>query len=459
MTPNESVSATTTKPTRWPARLVALLVALVGVGFCFHTSFDPAIFGKYNLRYFVALCCWFLIFTPCAYLLARYVFSPTELRLPGRGRMVITPLTKFVTVLVMMFVLAAVGRAALRRIREHVGLWTFHPYLQNAYRPSRADFGINGWGFRGEEIDLEKPNDTFRVFMFGGSTVACQESAFEDTHCRLLEKHLRRQYPKVRIEVQNVGMPWHGTEHSVIKLLFNVQDFSPDLVIIYHAMADLFRGFEQPEFSKGRYRDDYGHYYGPVAGLIKGRQSDHYGFPRSTFLGFWLSDFRFERVRLLGPEGKGISGIHMLFVPKHEPVTIQHWRSLDAFERNMQTFVDNALSRGFEVLIASQPYLYRDDLTQLEREVLLLGMACLEDGRQPDVASMKRGMIAYNERARKVAFERQVRFLDLEKQVPKSLDHFFDDVHYTTQGNVAVAKAFAADIIHWGIIPQKMQSE
>lgn len=125
----------------------------------------------------------------------------------------------------------------------------------------------------------------------------------------------------------------------------------------------------------------------------------------------------------------------------------------------MRTFVDNAQSRGFEVLIASQPYLYRDDLTQLEREVLLLGMACLEDGRQPDVASMKRGMIAYNERARKVAFERQVRFLDLEKQVPKSLDHFFDDVHYTTQGNVAVAKAFAADIIHWGIIPQKMQSE
>lgn len=444
------------KPSRRPARLIAALVTLIGVGFGFHTSFDPTILGKYNLRYFIALCCWFGILTPCAYLLARYVSTPTEVHLAGRRRTVITPRAKLVTLLILALCFAGGARAVARRVRERVTPWTFHPYLQNAYKPNRAELHTNRWGFRGEQIEVEKPDDTFRIFAFGGSTVACQESAFENTHCRLLENRLRREYPNIHVEVQNVGMPWHGTEHSVIKLLFNVQDFSPDLVIIYHAMADLFRGFEQPEFSKGDYRDDYGHYYGPVAGLVKGRRSDHYGFPRSTFLGFWLSDFRFDRVRLLGPEGEGIHGIGMLFVPKHEPVSIETWRSLDGFERNMRTFVDSARSRGFEVLVASQPYLYRDDLTQTEREVLMLPMACMEDGKQPDLASMKRGMDAYNERARKVARDRQVRFLDLEKRIPKSLDYFFDDVHYTTKGNRTVAEAFAADILDWGIIPRKV---
>jgi hypothetical protein len=65
-------------------------------------------------------------------------------------------------------------------------------------------------------------------------------------------------------------------------------------------------------------------------------------------------------------------------------------------------------------------------------------------------------MDAFNGRARQVALERGVRFLDLEKKIPQSLDYFFDDAHYTTKGNVAVAEAVGDDIVKWGIIPDRV---
>ena len=44
--------------------LVSLPVVVLGVGFVFHTSLEPDVFGKYSAGYFVFLCLWFLLVVP-----------------------------------------------------------------------------------------------------------------------------------------------------------------------------------------------------------------------------------------------------------------------------------------------------------------------------------------------------------------------------------------------------------
>ncbi len=443
----------------WATRVTLLLFLVIGAGFCFHTSFDPVIFGKYNVRYFITLCIWFFVLTPIAVVASRMVFSRTRLTFDSGRVVLVRRRTKLIALLLVFGVGGLIAQNYAARRRAQLDPNCFHPYLQTTFKPGFAAAGINRWGFRGEEIEREKPPGTCRIFVFGGSTVASVESTFEKSHCRLLENRLRREYPDTRVEVQNVGVPWHCTEHSLIKLACNVQDFAPDVIIIYQAINDLFRGFQQPDYTDGPFQPDYGNYLGPVAGMVKGRSFDLNGMPIRTFAGHWCSDFFSDRVRLLGPEGLGFGGLNLLFVPKARSVPVDRWRSIESYERNLLAFVDFAKLRGIELLVASEPYLYRDDLTAKEREVILFPMLCQQDGVQPDVPSMKRGMDAFNTRAQRVAARREVRFLGLEKQIPKSLEYFFDDVHYTTKGNVAVAEAIGDELVRWGVVPRTAKSE
>jgi hypothetical protein len=431
---------------------MSILLMLVGVGFCFHTSFDPVVAGKYSRNYFLVLCVWFLLVVPVGFLLARWAFRRTEICLTSGRKLQISAMHKITALAIAVAILITVGRSVIQRRRLDRSPFTFHPHLQTAYKPDQPALGINRWGFRGREIEKQKPSNAFRIFMFGESTMASLEVAFEHSHCRIFERALQKEYPDRAIEVQNVALPWHSSEHSLIKLLFDVQEFSPDMVIIYHAMGDLLRGFDQPDFTHRPYRDDYGHYDGPVADLVKGRSFDLNGLPISMITGFWLSDLRFDRVRLLGPEGKGIEGVRTLFVPKAERISVSQWRSLAPFARNLENFARIARGKGMRVLIATEPYLYRVDASDQEREVFLFPMTCLENGRQPDIASMKNGMDAFNGSARHVAEKCGVHFFDLEPQIPKTLEYFYDDIHYTLKGNVAVAQAMTCYLIDSQII-------
>lgn len=84
--------------------------------------------------------------------------------------------------------------------------------------------------------------------------------------------------------------------------------------------------------------------------------------------------------------------------------------------------------------------------------MLVLPILCDEKGRRPDLESMRRGMEAFNSASRRVAKETGVRFLDLKKKIPKSRKYFYDDVHYTYEGNRLVVDVFYADFIAGGML-------
>ncbi len=428
------------------------------VGLCFHTSFDPDLFGKYTWGY-AGVVLASLLTVAISYCFGRFLFGTQTIRLSTRS-IAVRPRVKITWAIVLGTLLYLLGSSFLRdRVTRTTGTIhtdAFHPYLQNVPRRGRLRYTINEAGFRGEEIDVEKDPDAFRVFVLGGSTVFCGDVTVAETHCGILLRELRRVYPDRTIEVQNAGVDWHSSAHSVIKLLTYVQDFDPDLLICFHAINDILRSLSPDAFAEGPYRPDYSHYYGAVVNYVRPRSSGR--FMMDMYFGYWCSDFRFKRVRVLGPYGDGIKGARMLFAPRAVAVDVPQWESVHAFERNMRDLATIARAKGVPLLLANQPYFYRNDLAPLEREVVWFPETHQRQGEKPSVASLIEAMDQFNAVTERIAAETGTRFVDLESRLPKTLEYFYDDVHFTVAGNEAVAGAFLEEILEWRIVDETFEA-
>ena len=426
--------------------LASVSIGLLVIGLWFSTDPDPTILGKYRLVTLAQLVAVSVVGYLCV-LYLRFVMLPQHW---GRGisHRPITLRTKARITLLLLVVgfIAAQGfaywheRHTWARTRQ-LSAAGFDPFLQAVPAPNDREFRINRWGFRGRDIEREKPPNTYRIFVVGGSTVYCSRVSFEYTHARVLERQLTQRFPRINIEVQNAGMHWHTSQHSLMKILFKIQDFSPDMIIVYHAINDMYRSFSPNWLAVGPYRNDYSHYHGPIASMVR----EYFRKPvgplshvRQVFRLFrrrWFADFR-----------GGAS---------HEQVemSVTEWPSLWAFERNMRNLARHVHSLDIDLVMASQPYLYRDDLTEEELGTLWFPNALFRsDDAQADLPSIISGMDQFNASSRLIAEVNDALFVDLEAEVPKNLIYFLDDVHYTEEGNRAIGESLADHIAGGGFI-------
>ena len=114
------------------------------------------------------------------------------------------------------------------------------------YSPERIEpnqnyetVNINSVGFRGDDISLEKPNDTIRIFGLGGSTMFGVGSTSDITTIPgSLQQKFDNEHFEKKIQVINAGVSdgWSQTESNLVK--HTILDFSPDLLIVYDGWND-----------------------------------------------------------------------------------------------------------------------------------------------------------------------------------------------------------------------------
>ena len=126
--------------------------------------------------------------------------------------------------------------------------WSYDPYLHVEPNQHYSTINTSQDGFRGEEISLEKPLDTLRVFVVGGSTVFGVGSSSDST---TIPGYLQKQYDfnsELNIEVINAGVPkaYSFTNANLIKK--NLINYEPDLFIIYSGWNDLGKSSEDSYF-------------------------------------------------------------------------------------------------------------------------------------------------------------------------------------------------------------------
>ena len=130
-------------------------------------------------------------------------------------------------------------------------------YTKEVAVPKSEDIQVNEFGFRGPEIIMEKPANTYRIFTIGGSSMFSAASLNDETISYHLQKKFNQYDLGVKIEVINAGIPgaWSATETAMIK--DKLVEFAPDLLLVYDGWNDHSRkemGYNSNEYE---WRDNW----------------------------------------------------------------------------------------------------------------------------------------------------------------------------------------------------------
>jgi lysophospholipase L1-like esterase len=289
-----------------------------------------------------------------------------------------------------------------RSFRKNIG--GYHPFLQLApndlkLRPSSAG---------------ERP---FRIFCLGGSTTEYRDPDGRGWPDRL-EALLRDAWPGRTVEVYNAGRQWYTTEHMLIHYATNLRPLAPDMVIVMEAVNDLLQNADFSYYSFGPFRPDYGHFHGPAYRLIR----------RPTL-----------------EETAGRIFRSMWNHRPREVIDTDVFPGREAFERNLVALADLIRVGGASVVLMTQPCLYKEPISAAEEAALVMvNVEAVGPAKRWSAATARRGMDAYNGIVRVVAARGGYLLIDLERAVPKTLEYFWDDVHYLKPGFERVAGIVAA---------------
>ncbi|MEZ6187895.1 MAG: SGNH/GDSL hydrolase family protein [Planctomycetota bacterium] len=311
-----------------------------------------------------------------------------------------------------------------------------HPYLRHVRAPNsnqeyltldgeqRYVLGVDAHGFRAQGLPdplVPKPEGEYRIFFVGASTTENRVIPDPQTFPELVEARLGER--GVKVIAINTAISGNSVADSFSLVAHRILALEPDLIVVLHAINDM-RATLSERFDPAHYDDRkppkpptfddvftrYVRLY-DLAGRLKKRLKDD----RDT-------EMR-ARARAV-PYTEGV-----------DPT-----KGLDYFTRYLRMIALLCRDEGVPLVFCSQPSIYREDLR--EDELASLWMGLINRGElNLDPVTLMHGMQAYNQRIAAVCREWGVRFVDLDAAVPKDLTHFYDDCHYTVEGNAAVADA------------------
>jgi len=137
------------------------------------------------------------------------------------------------------------GRGWGRRYHHLLG-WDLKPNFRDVYfdwvtgKPGEKDpfwqreIAINSLGFRDDmEIDIEKPEGTFRIITLGESSTFGWGVSSKDTYSKLFEKRLNESFSNpLTFQVINAGVPGYTAYQGVLLLKHKLIELSPDLIVV-----------------------------------------------------------------------------------------------------------------------------------------------------------------------------------------------------------------------------------
>jgi len=127
-------------------------------------------------------------------------------------------------------------------MRKQMCVESYQTRFSSAGMEANQDFEtikINSFGFRGKEISMDKPQNVYRIFTVGGSTMLGTGSTSDvTTIAGFLQSKFDNTNLDVEVEVINAGVSgaWSQTETNYIKT--KLVHFEPDLFIIYDGWND-----------------------------------------------------------------------------------------------------------------------------------------------------------------------------------------------------------------------------
>lgn len=277
----------------------------------------------------------------------------------------------------------------------------------------------------------EKDTNEVRILTIGGSTTANLHLPENQRYPNILQTLLQEEFPDKKITVINAGMEWYTSRHSLINYSSYYYQAKPDVVIIMHAINDLYRSFSPRGFSSGEYDSLYTHFPGPAINGTNPPTLFRYITQHSLF--------------------GDIPRKMMSFEVQEYPLS--HFQSLSAYSNNISRLINICKADDAEVFIVEQPCLYQQDMPEetaarcwfhinfCNKKVSTLKY------EYPSLSSMNKAMTAFNKASEQASIDTSCSYINTTDLIPKTMDYFVDDVHYSATGSEALAKIINTQVM------------
>lgn len=320
-------------------------------------------------------------------------------------------------------------------------------------------FTANKFGFRTRSVNSKlKPEGTIRVLCVGASTTLSEPQNTEDTWCARLETKLKA-LGIGNVETAAFGRDGWRAVHLLDWTVHNALDYHPDIVITLMGVNDLaFAGGAQwkpadldavvhadllPDAVRQRCA-------ARLPGVICAAVAS-----RGTMAAFEACAEHLQWCRLIA----GIQPVqnsqrattlewhsgnlpHLRAMLAAQPYSASPQREpdpIDEFSAAMDRLVAYLTAARVSVIMLGQPTLWSSELSQAEKAALWFPVTTRTGWVRTDPGWLDAEMQRYNARQRDIARARHAAYVDLDGRIPKNLDYFFDDCHYTDAGSDKMA--------------------
>jgi len=333
---------------------------------------------------------------------------------------------------------------------------TDHPYLRCDWIPNSkttynvdgiggqkgpVSFQINPFGFRSSSMKTaQKPAGTTRIFFLGGSTTECVILPEEKTFPYLVEKKLSEAFPNKHFECINSGMSGTLAADMLATLIYKVMYYEPDIIFYMQAVNDLRYGAfpSYDPVNRPDYRRKSGHSnlseeakellrkilkQSRFLTLIKWRIINRFFPPESERLKTKMDEYNESRK-----------------LRRDTPFTeVSESKSLEDYVKYLKEMIYICKGHNIRLILMTEPFIYQKETPGEIDKNLWMGYFP-KHGINLSNKFLSDEMNRFNGAVRQLAKEYNVELIDLEKEIPKNLTYFYDDVHFTPQGTYLVAK-------------------
>jgi lysophospholipase L1-like esterase len=320
--------------------------------------------------------------------------------------------------------------------------------LYNVPKAKCDKWEINSLGFRGREIDLEKKEGHIRIACLGVSeTFGYYEAKDKEWPCQLGEM-LREKFP--RVEVVNASVIGQNLKKNKDYVEKYVLPLKPDIMIIMQTFliytTDLMRGtVGRPLRDKRKDKKANGSIEGEPCGRIPERVLPNLGEILERCLPEWLlSRVQLWRIRqkMRKKEKRHLLGKKAM---DEVPENI-----LLEFERDLSSFVHYLKENHILPVLSTYPCLITPFNKDIYKDLLLATRVVfsieLSENGVLDASKKSNNVI------KKMAEDQNVVFVDNDHLIPKTLEYFGDNFHFTDKGAELIAKNASTVLTHYGLV-------
>ena len=312
-------------------------------------------------------------------------------------------------------------------------------------------FEHNAFGLRSLSMRKKaKPDNTIRIFCLGASTTEQPTQATEDTWSGILENKLTNVYRDQNINIQVASYGNGGLKSTGLFLWAkeNIEEYDPDIVISLMGINDLaFNGGNDYYYSGIEVRP-YTSVY-DIMSFIKKCCKEYSQICRRIILAKRRVDIWRQKKtgKIIEWHSKNLPYLRENYKKyPYSPVITRDPDPFSEFQDAMSALFILLKRMNITTIVLGQPVLWKNSMNTEELEALWFFVNTKRGFIRPSGSWLLNEIQRYNNAQKQLAEFNNALYIDLDTQIPKTLECYFDDCHYTDLGSRKVASAVFPEV-------------